>query len=195
MFTPNSATGNPGAYVPTMPGYDSFLAQPFANMRTPQDQIHWIYGNMSAYLQNVDALQAVVNEVPEQLADLKKELTAYTDATAAGLRKLISELESSSLDWDTSTGTYQSSVEAHRALFNDVTVHGITTDTLANIDGMTVDSLADSGISVRGLAVYGGQLIDDDFPDVTPPRASGAEGTVHDLAHFNITDDGFFRRA
>lgn len=91
---------------------------------------------------------------------------AYTDEAVkqldATLRTLIEQIEEGSLQWDVTQGEYTDSVTAMRDMFNDVTVHGITVDTLAGLE-YTVGTLADCGLNVRGLAVYGERIAGDEF--------------------------------
>lgn len=95
-----------------------------------------------------------------------KQLEGYTDTEVAkldkSLRDLIAGLQVGLFVWNVTVGAYTDNVRAMRDFFNDVTVHAITVDQLAQLD-LTVDQLADCGLNVRGLAVYSGQLIGDGF--------------------------------
>lgn len=108
------------------------------------------------------------------LAQLEKDQTAqtqeahaYADAQDTNLlaqvKALIEQLQIGMLIWDVTQGTYAENVEVMRNLFNDVTVHGISVDTLATLPAATVDTVAESGLNVRGLAVFGGYLVGEDF--------------------------------
>ena len=103
-----------------------------------------------------------------------KQLEGYTDTEVAkldkSLRDLIAELQVGLFVWNVTAGAHTDSVRAMRDLFNDVTVHAITVDRLAQLD-LTVDQLADCGLNVRGLAVCSGRLIGDGF---------APEGTMYD---------------
>ena len=104
----------------------------------------------------------------EQVAQTE-QLEGYTDSEIAkldkDLRNLITGLQVGLLIWNVTMGRYTDSVEAMRDFFNDVTVHAITVDTLAQLD-VTVDQLAECGLNVRGLAVFSGYLMGKDFvPD------------------------------
>lgn len=95
-----------------------------------------------------------------------EQLEGYTnseiDKLDKNLRDLIANLQVGTLIWNITVGTYTDNVKAMRDFFNDVTVHAITVDQLAQLD-LTVDQLANCGLNVRGLAVYSGQLIGDGF--------------------------------
>lgn len=107
-------------------------------------------------------LEQLNTEQEQQTSDLKK----YTDTEVAHLdnklRTLIAGLQIGMMIWDVTQGRYNDNVESMRNIFNDVTVHAISVDTLANLD-ITVDGLAESGLNVRGLAVFSGYLVGEDF--------------------------------
>lgn len=95
-----------------------------------------------------------------------EELEQYTDKQVLVLKaylvSLIDQITTAMEIWDVTHGRFNRNVDSMRNLFNDVTVHAITVDTLAKLD-MTVDQLAECGLNVRGLAVFSGYLVGDDF--------------------------------
>lgn len=133
-------------------------------------QIAAIMGRLSeintAYLP-LDQFQEFLNQLNAEQAAQTSELEDYTDTSVSNLRteliKLINGLQIGMLIWDVTQGAFDDNVQAMRDLFNDVTVHAITVDTLANLEGLTVDGLANSGLNVRGLAVFSGYLEGADF--------------------------------
>ena len=106
------------------------------------------------------------NQIHAEQVSQTEQLEGYTNSEIGkldkNLRDLIANLQVGTLIWNVTAGTYTDNVKAMRDFFNDVTVHAITVDHLAQLD-MTVDQLADCGLNVRGLAVYSGQLIGDGF--------------------------------
>lgn len=106
------------------------------------------------------------NQIHAEQVSQTEQLEGYTnseiDKLDKNLRDLIASLQVGTLIWNVTVGTYTGNVKAMRDFFNDVTVHAITVDQLAQLD-MTVDQLANCGLNVRGLAVYSGQLIGDGF--------------------------------
>ena len=106
------------------------------------------------------------NQIHAEQVSQTEQLEGYTnseiDKLDKNLRDLIAGLQIGTLIWNVTVGAYTGNVKAMRDFFNDVTVHAITVDQLAQLD-MTVDQLADCGLNVRGLAVYSGQLIGDGF--------------------------------
>lgn len=133
-------------------------------------QIAAIMGRLSeidtTYLP-LDQFQEFLNQLNAEQATQTSELEDYTDTSVSNLRteliKLINGLQIGMLIWDVTQGAFDDNVQAMRDLFNDVTVHAITVDTLANLEGLTVDGLANSGLNVRGLAVFSGYLEGADF--------------------------------
>lgn len=127
-----------------------------------------------------------------------EQLKEYTDSEISdldkNLRNLIDGLQIGMLVWNVTVGAYTDNVKAMRDFFNDVTVHAITVDTLAQLD-LTVDQLAECGLNVRGLAVFSGYLMGDDFvPEgITYDGAPPLDGklTCSILANGEICD-GYF---
>lgn len=109
------------------------------------------------------------NQIHAEQVAQTEQLEGYTDSEIdkldKNLRDLIADLQVGMLIWNVTIGAYTGNVKAMRDFFNDVTVHAITVDTLAQLD-MTVDQLADCGLNVRGLAVFSGYLVGDDFVPV-----------------------------
>lgn len=133
----------------------------------------------------------------EQVAQTE-QLEGYTDSEIAKLDKELHDLIAGSqvglLIWNVTVGRYTGNVRAMRDFFNDVTVHAITVDTLAQLD-LTVDQLAECGLNVRGLAVFSGYLMGDDFvPEgITYDGAPPLDGklTCSILANGKVRD-GYF---
>lgn len=90
-------------------------------------------------------LLTAVRNLERQQAELRQELL-----------DVIHQLQISSLDWDTQTGTQEPSVTAMRDMFNDVTIHSYNNAQLEAIfDELqyTVDDLAECGLNVKGYAL------------------------------------------
>lgn len=106
-----------------------------------------------------DTVNSVVDGVDEalekSLEDTRKELAEFKTE----IMNLILQLQMGELQWDCQTGWYADTVDAQRDMFNDLSVHAITVEKLNKLD-MTVDSLAECGLNVRGLAVMSYWLYD-----------------------------------
>lgn len=128
-------------------------------------QIACLYGriqNIDSDSLSIDDFKKFVDQLNIELDKLEKEAEAYTDGEIDKVLKILEQIQIGMLVWNVVIGAYTNSVESMRDLFNDVTVHAITVDSLANLD-MTVDGLSDCGLNVRGLAVFSGYLNGEDF--------------------------------
>lgn len=119
-------------------------------------------GQYSDYLS--DELNALTAVTPQDFEALKKEIKLQLESLHNELKALVG----SQLQWNVQHGKHTSSVDAQRDMFNDVTVHAITVKQLAELEKMTVASLSDSGLNVRGLAVVSktfinGSAVDAEF--------------------------------
>ena len=115
---------------------------------------------------STDEFSEFVDQLNAELDGIRSDGKSYTDGEIAKLDdklvQLIADLQIGMLIWNVTVGKYTNNVEAMRDFFNDVTVHAITVDTLANME-ITVDGLTECGLNVRGLAVFSGYLIGEDF--------------------------------
>ena len=111
--------------------------------------------------------QAVGDEVAEELRKAHTDLLNLREE----LIELVMQVGEGSLDWDVQHGRYDSSINAMRDMFNDVTVHALYIEEL-NALNMTVEELANSGLNVRGLAVMSRWLVDDSEPLYPPYKTT-----------------------
>lgn len=137
-----------------------------------EQQIACLMGQMKKLTAYVD--QFVPNSVFQEFVKFMEkdqnkqteELEQYTDKQLLALKtyliSLIDQITAAMEIWDVTLGRFNNNVDSMRDLFNDVTVHAITVDTLANLD-LTVDGLSECGLNVRGLAVFSGYLEEDSF--------------------------------
>lgn len=77
----NAASNQMRAENPTMPGYTGIDRLEFADMRTPEDQIHWLY----LYARQLDTEFITQEEAQALVNDAIAALRAYVDAQDAGL--------------------------------------------------------------------------------------------------------------
>lgn len=143
------------------------------------------YGTYLA--ETIDRIQAVS---PEEFAAYQQEMRE----TIASLRTEIYELSVGVMSWNVQHGKFTSSTQAQRDMFNDLAVHAITVKELNGLD-MTVDSLANCGLNVRGLAVMSYWLVDkfDLSDDFQAKSASYTTNGVLDATKLNVAkvrDDG-----
>lgn len=77
----NAASGQMRADRPTMPGYAGIDKLPFAAMRTPEDQIHWLY----LYAKQLDSELITEPEAQAMVDAAVGALRAYVDSQDAAL--------------------------------------------------------------------------------------------------------------
>lgn len=101
----NSATTQYHSWVPQMPGYSAFKDKAFEDMRTPQEQIWWLYACITALpstdendeiKERIEQLFQLYNELLEQGFDkyyeeLQKELEAWFTDNAWQIYQLIAK--------------------------------------------------------------------------------------------------------
>ena len=85
-FNQNQAGEQYAAQRPTMPGYCFDYNTPFEAMRTPQDQIHWLYKHLRAAPQTDD-----YSNLQVQIDELKKMLEEHVKYTNSVRGKEILE--------------------------------------------------------------------------------------------------------
>lgn len=132
-------------------------------------QIAIIMGKLNAidtdYIDTAE-FDAFKQQLASTLDALEKASEKYTDESVENLKReltaIIATLQIGLLVWNVTLGKYTENVETMRDFFNDVTVHAITVDELASLN-LTVDQLSDCGLNVRGLAVFSGYLVGEDF--------------------------------
>lgn len=159
-----------GSIVPygSFTNYTPALPQEYWDVYSAEQRVKYLFCEIDKVTQYLDTMVDTVNEsqretertLADNLATVRKELGALrTDLTA-----MIQALAVGQLQWDVQVGDHVGTVQAQRDMFNDLTVHAITVGTLNALD-MTVASLAECGLNVRGLAVYSGALVDGFVPE------------------------------
>lgn len=166
-----------------------------------EQQIACLFGKIGNVVSKVE-LDDFKRQVHAEQVEQTSQLEGYTDTEVAkldkSLRNLIAGLHVGLFVWNVTVGAYTDNVKAMRDFFNDVTVHAITVDTLAQLD-MSVDQLADCGLNVRGLAVFSGYLMGEDFVpegikyDGAPPLDGKLTCSI--LANGEIRDGYFVERS
>lgn len=151
--------------APYMPNIYFNVISDEERIRAICEAIDELYKIENSYL-TIQAFNDFLAQLEKDQTAQTQEARAYADAQDTNLlaqvKALIEQLQIGMLIWDVTQGTYAENVEAMRDLFNDVTVHSITVDALANLD-LTVDELSECRLNVRGLAVFSGYLEGDSF--------------------------------
>lgn len=81
----------------------------------------------------------------------------------AELEKLIGDIIAGIEQWNVQKGRYTNTVEAQRDMFNDLAVHALSVEQVA--EQWTVDELAETPLTVRGLAVWSGEYVTPGYVD------------------------------
>ena len=166
---------------------------------TDEERVFNLCKNFQRLIDYSNEISSVVNElstqIDDELTDAVDEIEDLFNSFKSEIMTIIAGIAEGSLQWDVQLGTYQSTVTAQRDMFNDVTLHALTVDALAESD-YTVDTLSECGLNVRGVAVYSGSLVQNFSPigvfysDDTP--SGDAPLTTQQLANALVNSDGFF---
>lgn len=112
--------------------------------------------------QFADFLEWLKKDQDAQTADMREYTDAEVKDAVNALLKLIEETQKGMMLWNVVLGEFYGNTNTMRDIFNDLTVHAIDVDTLADLD-MDVAQLSECGLNVRGLAVFSGYLLGEQF--------------------------------
>lgn len=112
--------------------------------------------------QFADFLEWLKKDQDAQTADMREYTDAEVKDAVNALLKLIEETQKGMMLWNVVLGKFYGNTNTMRDIFNDLTVHAIDVDTLAELD-MDVAQLSECGLNVRGLAVFSGYLLGEKF--------------------------------
>lgn len=127
-------------------------------------QVAAIMGKLCELSQNEVTTRDLAELWDRFVADQTRQdgvLKGYTDAEVADLWAYLEEIADGWLIWDETKGGYSPNRDAIRHLFNDVTIHACTVEELAGWGDC--EQLADSGLTVYGLAVYSWWLFGSNY--------------------------------
>lgn len=177
----------------------------FRRLYNVQKVLPAVYDDSLSYYELLTKLQCKIEELvkfynqlaeyqdvqDKALEDTYNELVELIDKRTGELKVLIDLLTKGSLDYDVQHGYYIDSQDAMRDMFNDVTVHAITVGELNELD-MTVESLAECGLNVRGLAVMS-YWLKSAFPlqpEYRPQESTGRRLTIDKIVNAEINKNG-----
>lgn len=83
----NRADTQAGATLPAMPGYTGIDRMDFACMRTPEDQIHWLY----LYARQLDKSKVTREEAQQLVAEAASAMKAYVDEQDGAIKADVAE--------------------------------------------------------------------------------------------------------
>ena len=149
----------------------------------------------------VEYLASYVDEMEDEVNDKIVDALNSVNLAIAQLYdkviQMIRELQLGFLQWDVQHGNYQTTVDAQRDMFNDVTVHSYNLEQLEAVFdelNMDVDGLAECGLNVKGLALVNHFLRDpngmtSDLVPLTPP--SGTRYNTNMLSNSFLDTNGY----
>lgn len=128
-----------------------------------EQRVKYICENLHKLIAYSDTLAEAINElntefenveqnIQEQFKIIQAELEAELNEFKGYVEELIAQLSIQAPMWDVTHGKFDTSVEATRNMFNDLSDNALTIDEF-NDTNVTVAQLADSGLNVRGWAV------------------------------------------
>lgn len=131
-FNQNQAGEQYAAQRPTMPGYCFDYNTPFEEMRTPQDQIHWLYKHLRAAPQTDDYsnLQAQIDELKKMLEELLEQFEQILDELG-NLKQMVNGMAEQSMTYDVTRGVYAPSIAVERRIWQAEAPFGMTVGEMA----------------------------------------------------------------
>ena len=161
VYYPYMGTGATCNQITTPLVYDESLsvAQQIACIMGRIKEIDTSFVSTSQF---ADFLEWLKKDQDAQTADMREYTDAEVKDAVNALLKLIEETQKGMMLWNVVLGKFYSNTDTMRDIFNDLTVHAIDVDTLAELD-MDVAQLSDCGLNVRGLAVFSGYLLGEKF--------------------------------
>ena len=153
----NRATTQYHAWVPDMPGYSDWQTKQFEDMRTPEEQIWWLYAHMN---QLPDT--GTYDDLTARVAELEQQASKLWDALADLLRRM-GELETefqalcqNGMEYDVTKGTYAPTMPAARRMWQAQMYEGMRVDDLAQFTVSQAKTMNVRHIAVDGRDVYMG---------------------------------------
>jgi hypothetical protein len=161
VYYPYMGTGATCNQITTPLVYDESLsiAQQIACIMGRIKEIDTSFVHTSQF---ADFLEWLKKDQDAQTADMREYTDAEVKDAANALLKLIEETQKGMMLWNVVLGKFYANTNTMRDIFNDLTVHAIDVDTLAELD-MDVAQLSECGLNVRGLAVFSGYLLGEKF--------------------------------
>lgn len=153
--TGNRATTQYHAWAPQMPGYSDFETKEFADMRTPEQQIWWLYARWCALPKPQD-LDEANDRIDALLAELSR-LWAALDALTRRMGKLEDEFQAlaqNGMDYDVTKGCYAPTMPAQRRMWQAQMFLGMCVSDLSQFTVDQAKALNVRHVSVDGRAEY-----------------------------------------
>lgn len=148
---------NTNNWVPDMPGFSAWQTKDFADMRTIQEQVWWLYSRVKGMLETDET-----DDLADRVAALEKAVAGLTD-TIAGLVHRMGELEAmmdalaqNGLVYDVTRGTYAPSMPAERRMWQAQMFEGMNVEDLAQVTVAQARLMNVRHVAVDGRTEYMG---------------------------------------
>lgn len=118
--------------VPAMPGYGDPYDKPFAEMYTPEDQVHWLYVHLMGNPQKEDYsdLQSQIDDLKKRVDELEKWRNDIT-ASVGELARQVSAVASGAYAYDVTSGDFAPTMTAARRTWQGANIWGMTVEDAA----------------------------------------------------------------
>lgn len=153
----NRATTQYHAWVPQMPGYQDFKDSQFEDMRTPEQQIWWLYAHMNQLPDTGN-----YDDILDRLENLEREVSKLWDAIADLLRRMgeledkFNALAQNGMDYDVTKGCYTPTMAASRRMWQGQMFEGMSVNDLAQFTVEQGKQMNVRHVAVDGRTVYMG---------------------------------------
>lgn len=147
--------------TPLVYSQDLSIAQQIAHLFGLFKQVFDVLEGYITKDQFDDFLAWLAGEQKAQTEQLEAFAKAQDSLLRTDLEKQINDLISGMVQWNVQHGKYTSTIDAQRDMFNDLAVHALTVEQVA--EQFTVEQLANSPLTVRGLAVWSGEYVKPGF--------------------------------
>lgn len=141
--------------VPSMPGYGTPYDAPFANMLTPEDQIHWLYVHLkeSPQTNDYDDLKREIEELKSRMDKLESMMSDLVKQMEE-LRSLVKSTSEGAFSYDVTAGDYAPARTAARRIAQVMNPWGMTVEELAMFEVGQAAQFIVGGIVVNGRWDY-----------------------------------------
>lgn len=155
--TGNRSTTQYHTWTPQMPGYSDWKSKQFEDMRTPEQQIWWLYAHMNELPDegNYDDLDDRLTKLEKMVSDLNN-LIAGVLGRLNELERQMQALAENGMDYDVTKGCYTPTMPAQRRMWQNSLLEGMTANDLAQFTVTQASAMNVRHVSVIGRTEYMG---------------------------------------
>ena len=153
----NKATTQYHTWTPDMPGFTGWDSKPFENMRTPEEQIWWLYACLKSLIGTTES-----DDLADRVAALEKQVSDLLGQFADLLRRMgdleakMDALAQNGLVYDVTRGTYAPSIASERRMWQGQLLEGMLVEDLAQFTVAQAQLLNVRHVAVDGRTEYMG---------------------------------------